>query len=369
MRALHVNTHVNTGGIGQYIASLTKALKRKGVDCIVASSGGDLETELNKNGIKHIYINLNTKSELSPKVLMSVFTLADDIVKKEKIDLIHAHSRVSQVSSFFASRRAGIPYVTTCHGYFKKRFGRLFFDTWGEKVIAISGAVRMHLEKDFGIKEERIELIYNGIDIDRFSSIYSPEDILNVKKKLLLKEGPVIGTMGRLSSVKGQKFLIEAMRHVISKRNDVQCLIIGSGPEEKILKKQADDLGIASSISFMQSSYADIPLYLSSMDVFVLPSIAEGLGLALLEAMSMGKPCIGSDIGGIKDIIEEGVNGLTVPVGNEKAIADAVIKLLDDRALAQKLGTKAKEVVKERFLLDSMAEKVSHLYREVINAR
>src|SRR3989338_5903512 len=310
MRVLHVNTHINVGGIGQYILSLTSALKPRGVDCLVASSGGDLEPELNSRGIKHIYLNLRTKSELSLKVLKSAFSLTD-IVKAEGVDLIHAHTRVSQVASFFASRRTGIPYVSTCHGYFKPRLSRRLLDTWGRKV------------------------------------------------------GAIIGTMGRLSPVKGQRFLIEAMKYVISKRKDAQCLIIGGGMEGKALKDLAKGLGIEESIKFAGSNHRDTPLYLACMDVFVLPSIEEGLGIALLEAMSVGKPCVGSNIGGISNIIKYGVNGLLVPVRDAAAIGDAVLKLLDDKVLSEKMGLKGRELVEERFSLDSMADKIASLYRKI----
>jgi len=364
MRVLHVNTHINVGGIGQYILSLTRALKSRGVDCLVASSGGDLEPELNSRGIKHIYLNLRTKSELSLKVLKSAFSLTD-IVKAEGVDLIHAHTRVSQVASFFASRRTGIPYVSTCHGYFKPRLSRRLFDTWGRKVIAISDAVKIHLEKDFGVDKKRIELVYNGVDTYRFSASYSGEEIVKAKKTLLLKDGAIIGTMGRLSSVKGQRFLIEAMKYVISKQKDAQCLIIGGGMEEKALKDLAKGLGIEESIKFTGSNHRDTPLYLACMDVFVLPSIEEGLGMALLEAMSVGKPCVGSNIGGISNIIKYGVNGLLVPVRDAAAIGDAVLKLLDDKVLSEKMGLKGRELVEERFSLDSMADKIASLYRKI----
>jgi glycosyltransferase involved in cell wall biosynthesis len=368
MKVLHVNTHINVGGIGQYIVSLTSALRSKGVDCSVATSGGDLETELKRYGIKHIYLDLKTKSELSPKVLRAVFSLTD-IVKKEGIDLIHAHSRVSQVAAFFASRRAGIPYVSTCHGYFKTRLSRRLFDTWGKKVVAISDAVKSHLQKDFGLDERRIELVYNGVDVTKFLKTYRPDEIAKAKLSLGLKEGPVVGTMGRLSDVKGQRFLVEAMKYVISKKKDAQCLIIGGGREEKALKSLARDLGIEGSIIFAGSNYADAPLYLSCMDVFVLPSVKEGLGLALLEAMLTGKPCVGSDIGGISDIIKNGVNGVLIPVGDVKAIGDAIVKLLDDRILRENIGLKGRGSVREKFSLDLMADKIAALYGEVINEK
>ena len=158
MKILHVSTHMNIGGIGQYILSLCTAMKSKGIECVVASSGGNMEEELKKNGIEHRHIDIKTKFEFAPKVFFAVSGLAD-IIEKEKIDIIHAHTRVSQVASGLAARKTKAHYVSTCHGFFKPRLSRRLFDTWGEKVVAISAPVKAHLEMDFRLDPARIELI------------------------------------------------------------------------------------------------------------------------------------------------------------------------------------------------------------------
>jgi len=365
MKILHVNTHVNIGGIGQYIVSLTKVLRRKGVECFVASSGGDLRAELIRSDIRHIHLDIDTKFEFGPKVFCAASSLAQ-VIKDEKIDLLHAHTRVSQVVSSLASQSAAIKYITTCHGYFKPRLSRRLFDTWGEKVVAISDAVSKHLKNDFKVKAKRIEVIYNGVDVNRFSKIYSADEISRAKRSLgLHSKCKVVGTMGRLSSVKGQKFLIEAMKEVRSKTSDVQCLIIGSGPEEAALKSQAKSLGVEDRVVFTGAAYMDIALYLSCMDVFVLPSIKEGLGLALLEAMSSGRPCIASATGGICDIVKDGINGILTPVADTPAIASAILKILSNSALAEDIATHARDFVKNKFSIDVMADKMIDLYERV----
>ena len=120
MRVLQVTTHINIGGRANYILTLSGSLKSKGVDVVVASSGGNLEGELRSHGIPHKFLDINTKFEFGPKVIGSIFKLAR-MIKDEKIGIVHAHTRVSQVAVFFAARLAGVPYVTTCHGYFKVR--------------------------------------------------------------------------------------------------------------------------------------------------------------------------------------------------------------------------------------------------------
>lgn len=363
MRVLQVTTHFNIGGIANYILSLSASLKKKGVEVMVASSGGNMAGGLNEYGIPHIQLDIKTKFEFAPKVLLSGIKLAG-IVKDKGIDVIHAHTRVSQVACAIACRLTGAKCVTTCHGYFNLR-SRKIFDTWGQKVIAISDAVGEHLKKDLGVDGERIAVIYNGVDPERFSKQYSAEEIGRIKKTLGLGDGPVVGTIGRLSPVKGQKFLVEAMGDVISKRRDAQALIVGDGEEAAVLKEAAASLNIRDAIRFAGSD-PDTRKFLSVMDVFVFPSIKEGLGLALLEAMAAGRPCVASNVGGIADVIKDGSSGILVAAGSAGAIAGAILKLLGDERMRESMGETGRAIVRERFSLDLMTDRTIALYKDVL---
>ena len=123
MKILLVTTHLEIGGIARYVTNLAKILKRRGHTVFVASSGGRLEEILTEERIKHIHLDIRTKSELSPKIMRS-FSRLKPFLKNEEVDLVHAHTRVTQVLSELISRRCKIPYVTTCHGFFKRRIGR-----------------------------------------------------------------------------------------------------------------------------------------------------------------------------------------------------------------------------------------------------
>jgi glycosyltransferase involved in cell wall biosynthesis len=365
VRILQVTTHIDIGGIANYILNLSGKLKAKGLEVIVASSGGNLENEFRSRKIPHQYLDIKTKFEFAPKVMISAFRLAR-IIKDEKIDIVHAHTRASQVAVSLASRLTGVPYVTTCHGYFELR-SRKIFDTWGNKVIAIGDAVALHLKNDLGVKEERIENIYSGVDVNKFGRDYTQTEKDAIKRTLGLNDGPIIGTIGRLSPVKGQKYLVEAMGEILAQRKETQCLIIGDGKEEHYLKELARTMKIEGSVHFV-ASCPDTAKFLSVMDVFVFPSVKEGLGIALLEAMAAGKACVASDIGGIGDIIKDPSCGLLVPVGDIKAIAGAIITLLDKNILRQNMGEAARKVVRENFSLDVMTDKVIQLYKKVCNA-
>lgn len=363
MKVLHVSTHLNIGGIGNYILSLSGALKKKGIIALVASSGGDLEEEFKSEDVAHKYLDIKTKFEFGPKVLRAVFNLCR-IIKDEGVDIVHAHTRVSQVAALLACRITGIPYVTTCHGFFKKRL-RGVFDTWGQKVIAISDAVKNHLEMDLGVAPGRIELVYSGVDIDKFSKDYPADEVSRTKKSLGLRGSFVVGTISRLSPVKGQRFLIEAAPSVISKKPGVEFIIVGSGPEEARLKDMVKSLRLEDAVHFLSSS-PRTSKFLSVMDVFILPSVKEGLGMALLEALASGKACVASDVGGVADIIKDGTSGLLVNVGDVDEIAVAILRLLNDSALRNRLGENGRILVKDKFSLNSMADKISDLYKNVL---
>ena len=170
-------------------------------------------------------------------------------------------------------------------------------------------------------------------------------------------------TIRRLSSIKGQKYLIMAFREVMAERGDTQCVIVGSGPEESALKDLAGSMGVYDSVKFIESC-DDTHRYLSMMDVFVFPSIKEGLGIALLEALASGRACVASRIGGIEDIITDGRNGILIDVENSHGIADAILRLLDDDVLRKKIGEEGRAMVRSRFTLNTMADNITKLYRE-----
>ena len=362
MKILQVTTHFNVGGITNYIFNLSRELKNNNADVIVATSGGDMVKPFESEGMRHIKIPLNTKFELHPCVLLSALVIAG-IVRREEIDIIHAHSRVSQVASLIASKLTGVPFVTTCHGYFKLR-GRKLLDSWGVRVIAISDAVRDHLMRDLRVSADRITMIYNGVDTTKFGKRYSEEEKAALKNKLGINTKYLIGSIGRLSGVKGHEHIINALRELCNTRDDVSALIIGDGEESGRLNSLARALCVHDKIVFL-SSVMDTRPYLAIMDVFVFPSIKEGLGIALLEALASRSAAVASRIGGIENIIIDGINGCLVPVGNYKKIAESVEFLLDRDLLRQTMGNKGRQVVEEKFSLSSMAKETLSLYQSL----
>jgi len=364
MKVLIITTHLDYGGIGVYTASLAKSIKERGHDVSVASSGGALVEVLEAGDIKHIEIDIRTKSEFNPRVVTAIEHLTE-IFKKEKPDIMHAQTRVSQVIAGCTSRLTGVPYVSTCHGFFRPHLGRRLFGFWGSRAIAISEAVREHLVNDLKVKKNMSCIIYNGVDAHYFTRKLSRDEIEAFKMRVGLKSGPVVGSIARLSPVKGHEFLIRAMKKVLDEVPDAQLLIVGDGPCQRELVNLTLELEVGNAV-FIEGSMADTLMPLSAMDIFVLPSVQEGLGLALMEAMAASKAVIGSNVGGVYSLIKDGKTGLLVEPKDPDALSEAITRLLKDRGLAKDMGRAARALIEEKFSLEIMAEKVEKVYEEAI---
>lgn len=365
MNVLILSNHLNYGGITAYVLNLSRVLHgQEGVKIFAASRGGDLEKEFSGLGIKHIRLPLTTKCEVSPKVFLSFLELRK-AVRELQIDLIHANTRVTQVLASMVSSATKTPYLSTCHGYFKTRLSRRLFPCWGRKVIAISDQVRDHLICDFRLAPEKIELIYNGIDVKKFRT-FSQKEVEKEKDRLGLAPGKkIIGHIGRLSSVKGQKFFVLAAEELVRKRKDLQFLIVGDGDQEHDLKALIRQKGLGDDV-LIRSSVTQTALALSLMDVFVMPSLQEGLGISILEAQAQGVPVVASRVGGIPTIVEDGSTGLLVGRGDPGSLSTAIMRFLDDEAFRKSVVARAQAQVKEKFSIEEMAEKTRRLYKEIL---
>jgi glycosyltransferase involved in cell wall biosynthesis len=361
MNILLITTHLNYGGITSYIKSMGRGLKIRGHNVFIASSGGDCLGYLESLGIENILIPIRTKSEMSPKVLLSLLKLLP-IIKRKNIQIIHSNTRVTQVLGFFLSKFSRIPYISTCHGFFKPKISRRLFGCWGKFVIAISESVKRHLIEDFGVKANRIKLIYHGIPIPN-SQFPIPNSQL--KERLGLKKGKIVGIVGRLSEVKGHTYLIHAFKMVKDEYSDVQLLIVGEGKIKPHLLKLVSELRMRDDVVFLSPVF-DTSEVLSVMDIFCLPSLKEGLGLALMEAQALGIPVIATRVGGITSLIEDEKTGLLVKPENTEELSKAILRLLKDKDLARNLGERAREFIQENFSLEKMIHLTENVYKECL---
>lgn len=364
MKILLLTTHLNKGGIAFYAMNLAKYGRKAGLDISVLSSGGDLEPLLKEEGVPHIGLDIKTKFEFGPKVLRAIPRTAG-IVRQGAFDIMHAQTRVTQVIAASVSRLTGTPYITTCHGFFRhERLFRRLLPCWGCKTIAISESVEKHLISDMGVFRDNIEMVYNGIDLQKYitSDVHKAGSLADE-----LGIGPddiVIGSIGRFSPVKGLGYLIEAFGRISGKRPDIKLLLAGEGPEKEKLVSGALRAGISGRV-IVTPCLHDPVKYLGVMDIFCMPSVKEGLGLSMIEAMASGKACIASDVGGLSELISHGKDGILVPPASSRELAEAMIRLVEDRGLRDGLSFNARRKASGFSIEDSVNRTIS-VYKKAL---
>ncbi|MBI3306759.1 MAG: glycosyltransferase family 4 protein [Candidatus Omnitrophica bacterium] len=362
MNVLHLTTHINIGGITTYIVRLAEPLRRLGINLSVLSSGGGCTAAFQEKGVPVYELPIRTKSELHPKLYFAIPKIIR-LIREQKIDLIHAHTRITQVQAFWISCFTGIPVVTTCHGFYKRRLGRRVLPAWGDCVIAISDGVADHLREDFGIPQEKIRIIYNAVDIEYLeeaSARFRPEEIKSSYG--FGRYDLVVGVVARLVADKGHEYLIHAIASLVDKIPNIRLLIVGDGRERLHLEQIVAQLGIKDSVVFT-GNVDDITHPLAAVDVFALPAIwREGFGLSIVEAMACGIPVIVTNIWSLNTLIQNGITGMLVAPKSSDALADAIQTLLGNQELRQNMVKQARIMVKKLFTLQRMAEEMAEVY-------
>ena len=291
-----------------------------------------------------------------------------DYMKNNGIQILHSHNYKSNFYAWRSLSNNNVKWVVTNHG---RRSGPKlmvydFLDGFvvrhADRVIAVSKEIARKMRLA-GIAQGKILLIENGIDLERFTNNAPPEAIkesLGIKKEAL-----VVGTIGALTKEKGHQYLLRAALKVIRIYPEAIFLLIGDGIERPSLEKTVSSLGIKDSVIFA-GMRKDVPKILSILDVFVLPSLNEGLPVALLEAQGAQIPVIASYVGAIPDVLQDGVTGVLIPPKDPQAIAEAIIMILSNKKFASGIAQKGFERVRDNFSSQKMGEKYLSIYKELI---
>lgn len=369
MKVLLLTTHLEMGGISVYVAHLARGLKRLGHEPLVASSGGWLENRLQQEEIPHFQVSCRTSSELNPKLWSSAFPRLLALVRRERPDLLHAHTRVSQVLAWALSNLTGTPFVTTCHGLYRYRLGRRFFRCWGKWVMAISGPSRDRLVRQYRLAPpHQVVLIPNGVEVDFFLEPVAPEEVQRFKEAIGLQGQPIVGAIARLSPIKGLDFFLRAVPGLLSDFPRLQLLLVGDGPAKGDLVRLAYELGIQERVVIVHP-VEDTRIPLACMEAFVAPSLREGFGLAMVEAMAAGVPVVASNAGGPAEIVEDGKNGFLIPPGDSGAIERALRSLLTEPELKTRIGQQGRLRAQERYDMKRVVQEVEKVYARAISAK
>src|SRR5437764_1209850 len=295
------------------------------------------------------------------------------------VAIVHTHRYKESVFGTIAAKLAGVPHVIrTVHGVTELLTGwggakvrayealdRLILWCFADGIIAVSGRMADAF-KDAGYAPTAVTSIHNGVDLGAVRTTRARDD---VRRALGIGAHEiVIGTAGRLTPVKGQATLLRAARLMLRRKRSLRFVVAGDGPLRNHLLACARRLRVDPHCLFV-GHRTDIHDVIAAMDVFVLPSLDEGVPMVLLEAMALGTPVVASAVGGIPEIITPRVTGLLVQPGDEQALADACLELARNREWARAAAPRARRAVEDRFSHDRNGRAVAAVYHRRVLAR
>lgn len=331
---------------------------------------GRLARELRARGVQVTVMDENRHSTAA------ILTLLRRFLKDSQVDIVHTHRYKESILGTAASKLAGVPHVVrTVHGLDEDMKGwnllklrayealeRVMLWLFADRIIAVSQEMGETLKRR-GYKRAAVRHIHNGVDLRRVKTTRSPAD---VRRELGIgSQAFLVGTAGRLAPVKGQRYFLGAARLILQKLPDARFLIAGDGPLRAELEATATHLGVARQCLLL-GDRTDVHDLMASMDAFVLPSLAEGVPMAVLEAMALGKPVVATAVGGVPEILTHSFNGLLVSPRDEQGLADACLQLACDRGWAQTLGARGKQLVEREFSREKNGAVLMEVYRQLV---
>lgn len=341
-------------GSSAYTQRLARRLPAHGFRPIIISPGSELVPEPCRSELELFDYGLLD----APLISGIVARMAARDLRKFNPRLVHIQSRQAIDYGQIIARSLNVPYLVTVHDHTEGQEAIELDPHLNAGVIAVSEYVRDGLRKLSSDWRFSIDIIQSGVDIPH------SDDGAHV---LEAGRTPVIGTAGPLETSKGLEFFLQAAKSVLSQGYVVEFLIAGSGPEEAKLREVTRKLDIVPSVTFV-TNLLDFGASLRAMDIFCLPSLSQGLGTIMLEAMALGRPVIASEVGGVAKFVHDDLTGLAVPPSDSARLAERMIELLSSSQRARDIGAKGRAFVIDRFNADRMVEDTVRLYQRVLTS-
>lgn len=362
MKVLHVLTDKNIGGAGRWLLYYLKYHDRTQFEVrVVLPADSALCERVRALDVPVIALEEMQDKSYDPQAMRALVRL----FRAERPDIVHTHA---SLTARMAARRAKVPLlVQTKHcmegaaGSLAKRLLRRAVNRrYSDEIIAVSKAVRRSMIAG-GTEAKQITVIYNGIDP-------LPVPTAAEKAARLARYGgrdgeTAIGIAARLEEVKDHEMLLRAAQKLLQTRQDVRFYIVGDGSLRQRLEERAKELGIAENVVFT-GFLAEVGAMEAAFDIAVITSKEEALCLSVLESMSAGIPAVGTDSGGVAEVIRHGENGYLVPVGDSDALAARLAELVADTEKRRTLGAQAAQDVAQTFLAERMTKRLEKRYRE-----
>jgi len=360
-----------TGGVERGTVEMTQAITEAEGIALVASAGGPMVRAIERAGGIHIELPLTSKN---PWTIWQNAAALEEVIRTRRVSLVHARSRAPAWSAWFASQRTGVPFVTTYHGAygedlpFKRAYNSVM--ARGRIVIAASHYIADLVTRQHGVDPARIRVIPRGVD----PALFDPQAVTGARIAKLAEawslphDAQVVMLPGRLTGWKGHSILLDAIARL--DRPNVLPVLVGSNQGRyryvRALQSQAERLGIADRLRLV-GQCDDMPAALMLADVVVHASVKpEAFGRVVIEAQSMARPVIASDLGGPVETVRHGETGWRVPPGDPDALAAAIATALDLDPIAKAaLGQQARASVPT---VQSMQEATLDVYEEVLRS-
>ncbi|MBU5613387.1 glycosyltransferase [Geomonas azotofigens] len=374
-KVLHVIGGSQFGGIVPYVASLVKMAREQNMEAEVLATAPRVVDYYRQRGIKVVSV-LGIDREISPTGdLSGLFRLIAHL-RRHHYRVVHTHTSKGGIIGRLAAHLAGVPVIIhTTQGYAFQDYAQTRFMRWllltAERIatgwchlIIAANKFDRDLAIETGIvRPEKIVTIKNCIDLDTIDRTPAPEGI---RASLGLgRQGKVIGVMARLSPQKGLEYFFDALPSVLAEFPSVQVLVVGEGELLQALKARVEGLGLSGQVVFagFRSDWIEV---LRAIDLFVMPSLWEGLPITLLGAMATSRPIVTTRIKGITDVCGDGEVALLVEPANSAALSDAMARLLRDEAAAARYGAGARRRVEEEYSETVMNARIWNCYQTLL---
>jgi len=311
-------------------------------------------------------VPLRSVHQFDPRIISTIVRA----VKEHRIDLIHSHEYKSDLLAWAVSRLYRIPVMTTIHGWIRPDVKRQVYVKAGQSVLrAFSRVVAVSEQTKSvilacGVPEHKIAVIHNGIVAENYRREEQAPGFLR-KQFGIPDDAPLVGYVGRLSPEKGQADLLAAAAQLMPQIPELSIALVGDGPDRDCLKRRAESLGIANRVIFT-GHLQDVRPVFRDIDVLALTSHTEGFPNVVLEALCMETPVVANDVGGVREIIEDGVTGVLLPPRSPDDIAQGLARMLKAPEWARSLALQGKRVVLERFTFRARVAKEEALCRDIL---
>jgi L-malate glycosyltransferase len=304
----------------------------------------------------------------SPSGMLRIVKLAR-FLRKQRFQILHAHDLWSNIVGMAAAMLARTPVTVTSqrdlshaewYGTYRRRVLR-FLQRRSSMVLTNARAIRDGLIEHDQLSSDKVCVVYNGVDLDRFRVSADREHLFPASSgnKLIV----LVGNM--ITDVKGHGTLISAAPEIVKPHPKTQFVLVGEGSMRAEFEQRVKDLGLQANFLFL-GRRSDVPAILACCDIAVLPSLAEGLPNAVLEYLAAGLPVVASALGGNLEIIRDGATGLLVPPQDSQALAAAMIGLLSDQDRAARIGAAGRDYVKQNFSFGRLVADVEQLYSNLL---